>query len=109
MNDGLNSVKSEEDIGMDIFREKVTQDINDLRQNQNRINTESSKMKDDIRDLQISDKLQDQEISGLKATLSEIKDDTNWIRRRITGAVITAVITALIGGLVAIAITFIYG
>lgn len=107
--DGQNPLSDEEVVAMDVFREKVTQDINELKQSQTHIKSEQTVMKDDIRDLIISDKLQDQEISSLKTTLSEIKEDTNWIRRRITGAVITAVITAVIGGLVAIAITVVYG
>lgn len=107
--DGEKPLSDEEVVAMDVFKDKVTQDINELKQSQTYITSEHTKIKDDIRDLQVSDKLQDKEISSLKMTLTEIKDDTNWIRRRITGAVITAVITAVVGGLVAIAITFIYG
>ena len=40
-------------------------------------------MKSDIHKLQITVQLQDKEISSLKDTLTEIKDDTNFIRRRI--------------------------
>lgn len=79
---------------MEVWKENIQQDI--------------SRMRDDIRDLQMNDKLQDQEISTLKATLSEIKEDTNWIRRKITGAIITAVITAVVAGLIGIAIANIF-
>ncbi len=92
-------------MDLDGWQNKVQQDINELKNNHSRIENNQSKMKDDIRDLQLSDKLQDQEISTLKATLSEIKEDTNWIRRKITGAIITAVVTAAVGGIIGIAIT----
>ena len=94
---------------MDAWKAKVTQDITELKNSQSQIKTTQEGMQTDIHQLQISEKLQDSEISNLKETLSEIKDDTNWIRRRITGAVITATITAVIGGLIGIAIAFIYG
>jgi len=89
---------------VDVWKDKVQQDINDLKSGYNRLDTNQSKIKDDIRDLQMSDKLQDQEISTLKATLTEIREDTQWIRRKITGAIITASITAVVGGIIAIAI-----
>ena|SRR5699024_2082688 len=107
--DGKKPLSDEEAVSMDVFQQRVTQDINEIKQRQTRSETDRAQMRDDIRDLQMSDKLQDKEIEGLKSTLSEIKDDTNFIRRRITGAVITATITAVIGGLIAIAVTFIYG
>ena len=94
---------------MDLWRERVNQDITDIKNDINRLNSNQISIKDDIRDLQMSDKLQDQEIATLKATLGEIKEDTNFIRRKITGAIITAVITAILGGLVGIAIASIYG
>lgn len=89
---------------MDVWQNKIQQDINEIKNAQSLITIDQTKMKDDIRDLQMSDKLQDQEISTLKLTLSEIKEDTNWIRRKITGAIISALVTALIGGIVAIAL-----
>ena len=94
---------------MDAWKAKVTQDITELKNSQSQIKTTQEGMQTDIHQLQISEKLQDREISNLKETLGEIKDDTNWIRRRITGAVITATITAVVGGLIGIAIAFIYG
>ncbi len=94
---------------MELWRERVNQDITDLKNDYSQLDSKQLSIKDDIRDLQMSDKLQDQEIAMVKATLSEIKDDTNFIRRRITGAIITAIITAICGGLVGIAIAAIYG
>lgn len=90
---------------MDMWQDRVQQDINALKNGHSRLDENQLKMKDDIRDLQMSDKLQDQEINTLKTTLSEIKEDTNWIRRKITGAIITAVITAVVAGIIGIVIT----
>lgn len=93
---------------MDLWKNQIQQDISDLKNGQSRINNEQLKMKDDIRDLQMNDKLQDQEISTLKETLKEIRDDTQWIRRKITGAIITAIITAIVAGVIGIAIANIF-
>lgn len=99
----------EELVSVDEWQNRIQQDINELKSGQSRLSATQAKIKDDVRDLQMSDKLQDQEINTLKATLSEIKEDTNWIRRKITGAIITAVITAVAGGIVGVAISKIYG
>ncbi len=93
---------------MEEWQHRVQQDINDLKNNQSRFEQNHSKMKDDIRDLQMSDKLQNQEIKTLKEALFEIKEDTNWIRRKITGAIITATITAVVAGIIGVAITNIF-
>lgn len=83
---------------MDVWKNQVQQDISELKNGQARVENEQTKMKDDIRNLQVSDKLQDQEISSVKSTLSEIREDTKWLRRAITNALIVA----LIGGAIAI-------
>lgn len=83
---------------MDVWKNQVQQDISELKNGQARVESEQTKMKDDIRDLQVSDKIQDQEISSVKSTLSEIREDTKWLRRAITNALIVA----LVGGAVAI-------
>lgn len=98
----------EDDAVVEEWKNRVQQDITDIKSNQAHIRSEQQTMKDAIRDLQFSDKLQDQEIKTLKEALSEIKDDTNWIRRKITGAIITTVITAVVGGIIAIAITKVF-
>jgi len=94
---------------VDVWKEKVQQDINELKISQSQHEKDMASIKKDIIDLQVNDKLQDKEITSVKATLSEIKDDTNWIRRKITGAIITAAITATVAGIVGIAITKLYG
>lgn len=108
---------------MDVWREKVQQDINSLKINQTQDrNTLDDLHKDvaaiklcqtqdhkDIQDLQLNDKLQDREIETIKSILGDIKEDTNWIKRKIMGAIITALITALISGVVGVAVMSIYG
>lgn len=93
---------------VEVWKEKMQQDINDLKNNHTHLKNEHDKMKTDIQDLKMSDKLQDNEINSLKATLNEIKEDTNWIRRKITGALISAIITAAVGGIIGIAIANIF-
>ncbi|GIN74042.1 hypothetical protein J14TS2_45170 [Bacillus sp. J14TS2] len=83
---------------MDVWKNQVQQDISDLKQEQGQI-------KNDVAALKINDKLQDSEISYLRDMLKEIRNDTQWIRRKVTGAIITAIITAVVGGLVGIVLT----
>ena len=71
---------------MDVWKEKVQQDIAELKNGQTVLKSEQDRMKQDIHKLELSDQLQNQEINTIKSTLSEIKEDTNWIRRKITGA-----------------------
>ena len=39
-------------------------------------------------------------IKGMQADISAIKDDTKWLRRTITNILISAPITAVVGGIV---------
>lgn len=93
---------------MDVWKEKVQQDINELKNAQANLKIEQDRVKQEIHKLEISDTIQNQEINTIKATLSEIKEDTSWIRRKFTGAFITAAITALVGGIAGIAIANIF-
>ena len=93
---------------MDVWKDRVTQDITDLRQKQQQNEEKLNIAITDIHKLQVSDQLQDKEIDTLRNMMSEIKDDTSWIRRKITGAIITATITAVVAGIVGIAITNIF-
>lgn len=98
----------EEDVNMDVWRDRVQQDINDLKQQSQQNNSEIQNVKSDIHRLQVSDQLQNREIDSLKETLTEIKSDTSWIRRKITGAIITAIVTAIVGGIIAYAVSKIF-
>lgn len=103
-------MKTTEDVvNMDVWQDRVTQDINDIKQRQRENEAALTGLKSDVHKLELSDQLQNKEISGLKDTLNRIQDDTTWIRRRITGAIITAAITAVVGGIIAIAVSQIYG
>lgn len=86
---------------MEIWRNGIQQDVNFLKAGH-------ARLKDDVADLKVNDKIQDKEINSLKVTLGEIKEDTQWIRRKITGALITTIVTALVGGIIAIAIANIF-
>jgi predicted RNase H-like nuclease (RuvC/YqgF family) len=44
----------------------------------------------------------DEQITSLTKTLETINENTQWIKRKITGAFITAVITGIVGGAIAI-------
>lgn len=79
---------------MDMWKHTIQQDINQLK-------TEQEVIKKNITNLEMSDKLQNQEIQMLKEILTGISEDTKWIRRKITSAIITAIITGLIGGVIA--------
>lgn len=97
-----------EEETMDVWKNQIQQDITELKNGRSLDVQAMEKMRDDIRNLQIKDKLQDQEISTVKQALTDIKEDTKWIRRKITGAIITAIITAVVTGVIAFAIPNIF-
>ena len=76
----MNSYKDVTD--MEVWKEKVVQDINDMKQRQRENETALTSLKSDVHKLQITTQLQDKEINILKDTLRDIKDDTNFIRKR---------------------------
>lgn len=67
---------------MEVWKEKVVQDISDIKQRQRENENSLSTLQSDVHKLQITTQLQDKEINALKDTLKEIKDDTNFIRKR---------------------------
>lgn len=73
---------SEDVTEMEVWKERVVQDIADMKQRQRDNENTLSAIKSDVHKLQVSDQLQDKEINSLKETLTEIKDDTNFIRNR---------------------------
>lgn len=80
---------------MDIWKQTVQKDIEE--------------MKGDIRRLQDKQLLQDQVIQNIQGDLKEIKEDTKWLKRTITNAILTATCTAIIGGVIAIVFTVFKG
>jgi peptidoglycan hydrolase CwlO-like protein len=84
-----------EEVQVDIWRQTFQKDIED--------------MKKDIKDLQKISIDHDHDIREVKTDLKDIKDDTKWLRRTITNALLTATITAVIGGCIAIVFTVFKG
>jgi chromosome segregation ATPase len=80
---------------MDLWKTSVKKDIEE--------------MKGDIRRLQDKQLLQDQVIQNIQGDLKEIKEDTKWLKRTITNAIIMSVFTAIIGGGIAIIFTVFKG
>lgn len=96
-------MSNNEEMGdMDAWKERMQQDVSELKSNYHL-------MKKDVEGLQRNDIRQDGQIETMQQTLSAIQDDTNWIRRKITGAFITALITAVVAGVVGIAVSKIWG
>ena len=82
---------TEEMEEMDVWKNNIQQDIQEIKSKQDT-------MQSDIHHLQLNDGLQDREISVLHTTLASIQDDTRWIRRMITKAIVGTIIAGLIGG-----------
>lgn len=86
----------------DAWKEKVQEDINDLKKGQ-------SQLSNDVDNLKTNDIKQDEKILFLQDTLKAIQSDTQWIRRKFTGALIKATVTAVVTGIVGYAMMRIYG
>ncbi|WP_299090321.1 hemolysin XhlA family protein [uncultured Metabacillus sp.] len=59
-------------------------------------------LKKDMVELKSKSIRHDEQINSINRTLDSIEDNTKWIRRTITGAIITAICTGVIGGAIAI-------
>lgn len=93
----------QEEMGdMNAWKDRVQQDVSELKSNYHLI-------KKDVEGLQRNDIRQDSQIESVQKTLSAIQDDTNWIRRKITGAFITALVTAVVAGIIGVAVANIWG
>ena len=58
-------MKTEGDLDMDIWKDRLQQDVNELKNGQSQLKSEQDKLKSDVNKLQISDQLQDKEIDTL--------------------------------------------
>ncbi|RAP17918.1 hypothetical protein C2W64_04537 [Brevibacillus laterosporus] len=56
----------------------------------------------DVADLKNKTSIHDEQIRAINKTLDSINENTTWIKRTITAAIITAVSTGIIGGAIAI-------
>ncbi len=81
----------QQDIDVNVFQ----QDLADMKGEQKALEQRVSALE------RVSDR-QDQQIMTLNEKLNKIEENTTWIKRTITGAIITAVCTGIIGGAIAI-------
>ncbi|MBU5246819.1 hemolysin XhlA family protein [Bacillus halotolerans] len=81
----------QQDIDVNVFQ----QDLADMKGEQKALEQRVSALE------RVSDR-QDQQIMTLNEKLNKIDENTTWIKRTITGAIITAVCTGIIGGAIAI-------
>ncbi|USK40179.1 hemolysin XhlA family protein [Cytobacillus firmus] len=93
---------TQEAEAVDIWKESVRKEIDELK-------SQNVEMKGDIRRLQDKTLLQDRSIQDIQGDLKEIKEDTKWLKRTITAALITALCTGVIGGGIAIIFTVFKG
>ncbi|WP_026584193.1 hemolysin XhlA family protein [Bacillus sp. J33] len=82
---------SQEADAVDIWKQKIQNDLAELKEN-------DEKQQSEINELRRITDFHERDIKDIKDTLREIKDDTKWLRRSITNALIVA----LVGGAVAI-------
>lgn len=55
------------------------------------------KLEDEMSKMKISMAVAQSDIKGIKADIGAIKDDTKWVRRAITNAIIGSIIAGVIG------------
>ena len=72
------------------------------RRNQSRSKTQDQR----ITTLERTTDRHDQQIISINEKLNKIEENTTWIKRSITGAIITAVSTGIIGGAIAVFIIY---
>lgn len=92
--------RSREEVYMSELSE--VPDMNSLEKEITEIKTEQKTLEQRVSVLERSSDRQDQQIMTLNEKLNKIEENTTWIKRTITGAIITAVSTGIIGGAIAI-------
>ncbi|QHF57233.1 hypothetical protein Bateq7PJ16_1427 [Bacillus subtilis] len=92
--------RSKEEVYMSELSE--VPDMNLLEKEITEIKTEQKTLEQRVSVLERSSDRQDQQIMTLNEKLNKIEENTTWIKRTITGAIITAVSTGIIGGAIAI-------
>ncbi|WP_307893984.1 hemolysin XhlA family protein [Bacillus swezeyi] len=76
---------------MDVFQKEITEIKSGQKTLEKRVST-----------LERTSERHDQQIMSINDKLNKIEENTTWIKRSITGAIITAVSTGLIGGAIAV-------
>lgn len=56
----------------------------------------------DVAELKNKTSIHEEQIKAINKTLDSINDNTTWIKRAVTGSIITAVCTGILGGAIAI-------
>lgn len=74
-----------------MYEKEIAEIKGDLRNVENRVNN-----------LEKVTTRHDQQIISINEKLKKIDDNTTWIKRTITAAIITSIITGIIGGAIAI-------
>ena len=74
---------------MDLFKQTVQNDIAELKKSDKDLKDEIDKLKQTVA-------FHDRDIHDIKETLKEIKEDTKWLRRSITNALIVALLTGAV-------------
>lgn len=80
-----------EPVNENIYDKEIAEIKGDLRNIENRVNN-----------LEKITTRQDQQIISINEKLNKIDENTTWIKRTITAAIITAISTGIIGGSIAI-------
>ncbi|KKB73272.1 MULTISPECIES: hemolysin XhlA family protein [Bacillus] len=76
---------------LDVFQKEMTELKADHKTLEQRVTT-----------LERSSERHDQQIISINEKLNKIEENTTWIKRSITGAIITAVSTGIISGAIAV-------
>jgi peptidoglycan hydrolase CwlO-like protein len=85
--------------------EKDVEPVNFLERTVEKHGEDIDNLKDEVGELKGQVKSHDQAIGQINKVLDAIQGDTRWLRRTITKAFITTLITGLIGGVIALFFT----
>ena len=77
-------------------------EVNALQKEMAEFKIEQKSLERRVSSLERSSDRQDQQIMSINEKLNKIEENTTWIKRTITGAIITAISTGIIGGAIAI-------
>jgi chromosome segregation ATPase len=89
---------TQEAATVNAYDKEITEMKGEIKSLENRVNT-----------LERTTDRHDQQIVSINEKLSKIDENTTWIKRTITGAIITAICTGVIGGCIAIVFTVFKG
>lgn len=82
-------------VDVDVWKSAMQSEIDSLKKQQEKDHERIDK-------LERRTDIHEHDIKDIKDTLKDIKEDTKWLKRTITAALITAVCTGIIGGSIAL-------